>query len=36
MLQSTVAAIAVFYVAINMGADLLGTKIDPRTRERRV
>jgi peptide/nickel transport system permease protein len=36
MLQSTVAAIAVFYVAINMGADLLGIKIDPRTRERRV
>lgn len=35
MLQSTVAAISVFYVAINFGADLLGTKIDPRTRERR-
>lgn len=35
MLQSTVAAIAVFYVVINMGADLLGIKIDPRTRERR-
>jgi hypothetical protein len=25
----------VFYVVINMGADLLGIKIDPRTRERR-
>ena len=35
MLQSTVAAISVFYVAINFCADLVGTKIDPRTRERR-
>ena len=35
MLQSLVAAISVFYVAINFLADLFGTKIDPRTRDRR-
>ena len=35
MLQSIVAAISVFYVGINFLADLLGTKIDPRTRDRR-
>jgi len=35
MLQSIVAAISVFYVGVNFIADLLGTKIDPRTRDRR-
>jgi len=35
MLQSIVAAVSLFYIAINFIADLVGTKIDPRTRDRR-